>query len=190
MSIGIKDKPEHVSYDDGYLSTLQTISERHFVFYDIIDRRAWLLDGASALLHLLRAFIKHSQTKSRLKDIFVFEDDELEETDESRKGGGAAFYVLANEYNQLLPLWRKVATLTEEITINLGSRPEETVKYQKAYFCLKDRVLQICRVLQQIIAHQDDVYSRDGVGARIKFTPRRQLEAFDFMNVATNQGML
>jgi hypothetical protein len=190
LSIGIKDKPEHVSYDDEYLSTLQMISERHFVFYDIVDRRAWLLDGASALLHLLRSFIKYSQTKTRLKDFFIFEDNELEEADESRKGGDAAFYVLANEYNQLLPLWRKAATATEEITIKPGRRPEEAVKYQKAYFCLKDRVLQICRVLQQIIAHQDDVYSRDGVGARIKLTPRRQLEGFDFMDVATNQGTI
>jgi hypothetical protein len=190
ISIGIKDKPEHISYDDDYLSTLQMISERHFVFYDIIDRRAWVVDGASALLHLLRAFIKYSQTESRLKDFFVFDDDELEEADESRTGGDAAFHVLANEYNQLLPLWRKAATSTEEITIKLGARPEEAIKYQKAYFCLKDRVLQICHVLQQMIAHQDDVYSRDGVGARIKLTPRRQLEGFDFMDVATNQGTL
>jgi len=190
ISIGIKDKPEHVSYDDEYLSTLQTMSERHFVFYDTINRRACLLDGASALLHLLRSFIKYSQTKSRLKNFFVFEDGELEEADKNRKGGDAAFYVLANEHNQLLPLWRKATTATEEITMKLGRRPEEAVRYQKAYFCLKDRVLQICRVLQQIIAHQDDVYNRDGVGARIKLTPRRQLEGFDFMDVATNQGTL
>ena len=82
MLIGIKDKPEHVSYSDDYLSTLQMISERHFVFYDITDRRAWLLDGASALLHLLRAFIKHSQRNSRLKNFFIFQNDELEEADE------------------------------------------------------------------------------------------------------------
>jgi hypothetical protein len=190
MSIGIKDKPEHVSYDDDYLSTLEIISERYFVFYDIIDRRAWLLDGASALLHLLRAFIKYSETKSRLKDFFIFKDDELGEADESRQGGDAAFYVLANEYNQLLPFWRKTATPTEEITMKHGSVAEEAIKYQKAYFCLKDRVLQICRILQQILAHQDDVHTRDGVGARVKLTPRRQLEGFDFMDVATNQGAL
>ncbi|KAI9662246.1 MAG: hypothetical protein M1821_008412 [Bathelium mastoideum] len=192
MSIGIKDKPEHVSFDDDYLSTLDMISERHFVLYDNIDRRVWLLDGASVLLHLLRAFIKHSQTNSRLKDFFILEDGELVEANESQEGGEAAFYVLANEYNQSLPLWPKTAAPTEEKTMKLGSeeRPEETIKYQKAYFCLKDRVLQICRILQQILAHQDDVYTRDGVGARIKLTPRRQLEGFDFMDVATNQGTL
>jgi hypothetical protein len=91
MSIGIKDKPKHVSYDDEYLSTLQIISKRHFVFYDIIDRQAWLLDGASALLHPLRSFIKYSQTKFRLKDLVIFENNELEELNESRKGGDAAF---------------------------------------------------------------------------------------------------
>lgn len=74
--------------------------------------------------------------------------------------------------------------------MKFGSSPEEALKYQKTYFYLKDRVLQICGVLQQITAHQDDIYSRDGVGARIKLTPRRQLEGFDFMDVATNQGTL
>jgi hypothetical protein len=189
MAIGIKDKPEHVSYDDDYLSTLQMISERHFVFYDIVDRHAWLLDGASALLHLLRAFFFHSQTKSLLKDFFIFDEDELQNND-SRQGRDAAFYVLAKEENQLLPLWRKAGSQTEETTMTSSSGPNEEIKYQKGYFCLKDRVLQICRVLQQITAHQDDVYSRDGVGGRIKSTPRRQLEGFDFMDVATNQGTL
>jgi hypothetical protein len=190
VSIGIKDKPQHVSYDDDYLSTLDMISERYFVFYDNVDRRAWLLDGASAVLHLLRASIKYLQTKSRLKDFVIFNDDELEEAGKDRKGGDAAFYVLANEYNQLLPLWSKTATPTEEVTMKQWSAAEEAVKYQKAYFCLKDRVLQICRILQQILAHQDDVHTRDGVGARVKLTPRRQLEGFDFMDVATNQGTL
>lgn len=87
MSMGIKDKPEHINYDDDYISTVQMISERHFVFYDTTCRRAWLLDGASALLHLLRAFIKNCQTQPRLKTIFVLEDDDELQTDERLQGG-------------------------------------------------------------------------------------------------------
>lgn len=44
---------------------------------------AWLLDGASALLHLLRAFIEHMKTRSRRKESFVFDEDELREGDGS-----------------------------------------------------------------------------------------------------------
>lgn len=83
ISIGIRDKPEHIKYDDDYLSTLDMISERHFVFYDTKDKMAWLLDGASALLHLLRAFIEHMKTRSRRKESFVFDEDELREGDGS-----------------------------------------------------------------------------------------------------------
>jgi hypothetical protein len=190
MSIGIKDKPEHINYEDDYLSTLGMISERHFVFYDTGDRRAWLFDGATAVLHLLRACIEYSHTESVVKDFFTFKDDELEEANESRKGRDAAFYVLAKEHNQLLPFWPKTPTIIQETTMKPGSAAEEATRYQKASFCLKDRVCQICRILQQIVAHQDDVHTRDGVGARIKLTARRQLEGFDFMDVATNQGTL
>lgn len=103
-------------------------------------------------------------------------------------GGDAAFHILADEHNQLLPMWRTTSTYVEEITIKLGKQPEEAIKYAKTHFCLKDRVLQLCHVLQQITAHQDDVHSRDGVGARVKLTLRRQLEGFEFMDLATNQG--
>jgi hypothetical protein len=51
---------------------------------------------------------------------------------------------------------------------------------------LKDKVLRIHHTLEQIIAHQCNVDSEDGVGFRLKSTPRKQLEGFNFMDVATD----
>ncbi|KAK7936030.1 hypothetical protein PG985_001525 [Apiospora marii] len=190
VSIGIKDKPEHIKYDDDYLSTLEMITERHFLFYDIAARRAWLVDGASAVLHLMRAFIKRSLTKSHLKSYFLLDENEIKEPSDGQTGVDAAFYVLADEENQMLKLWPKAASSTKEMSMKPGNHVEEVLKHQTSYYCFKDRVMQICHILQQITAHQDDVYSRDGVGSRIKLSPRRQLEGFDFMDVATETGTL
>ncbi|CAI6339119.1 unnamed protein product [Periconia digitata] len=190
LSIGIKDKSEHVSFEDDYLSTLLMISERFFLIYDVEERRAWLLDGVTTLLHLLRAFIKYSQDDSLLQDFFILNENDIQEGSDDKKGRMASFSILANEKNQRLPLWRKTMVPTEEYTMKDGDKTEEALKLQTSYFCFKDRVLQICRLLQQATAHHDDVHTRDGVGARIKGTPRRQLEGFDFMDVATHQGTL
>lgn len=58
-AVGIKDKPIYISLRDDYVGILLTITSRHFVFHDLDNRRAWLVDGVSALLYLLRAFIKY-----------------------------------------------------------------------------------------------------------------------------------
>jgi hypothetical protein len=170
-SIGRREKSEHISFEEDYLSILTAIYERYFVFYDVDknSRRAWLLDGASALLHLLRAFFVNSRTKSPLKKYFVFKEDQLVEGQND-----TAFDILANARNQLLPLWEKPSTPNQETE----------------YFCLKDRVLQICRVLQQATAHYDNIEREDGFGFRITCSPRRQLTGFDFRDVATLQGTI
>ncbi|PVH82276.1 hypothetical protein DL98DRAFT_415128 [Cadophora sp. DSE1049] len=189
-AIGIKDKPVHLSFGDDYVGMLLTISSRHFVFHDLDDRRAWLIDGASALLHLLRASIKHYQNDRRLRHIFKFDYDDFEEAITTHTGADAAFDVLLNAENQNLPLYPKTTETWAERTMTQGKKTEEVYKEKTFNFCLKDRVDQICNILEQIMAHQDDVNSQSGVGFRLRSTPRRQLEGFDFMDVATSQGTL
>ncbi|KAK4215745.1 hypothetical protein QBC37DRAFT_117067 [Rhypophila decipiens] len=191
ISFGIKDKPEHISYDEDYISTVDTIANRYFVFYDIEDKRAFLLDGASALLHLLRAFIRHSLSNRRRRHVCLFDPEEFQnDPPEELEKDAAAFWVLVNEQNQLHPLWKLTCSPSNETSIKVGKKLEQSVTTTSTYFCIKDKVLQICRVLQQIAAHQDDVHTRAGVGSRIKLTPRRQLEGFDFMDIATTQGTI
>lgn len=186
-SIGLKDRPIHINLDD-YIGMLLTISTRFFVLYDVGDRRAWLVDGASTLLHLLRASIKHYQDDSRLRLIFCFDSDDFVEADKPYTGGDAAFKVLSNVDNQDLPLYPKSHEIWDEETRKTRERIEHVSKRKSTYLRVRDRVGQICTVLEQIIAHQDD--DMNGVGFRLKYTPRLQLEGFDFMGVATNQGTL
>ncbi|KAI9854954.1 MAG: hypothetical protein M1813_000619 [Trichoglossum hirsutum] len=189
-AIGIKDKPVHISLVDDYISMLYMIAERHFVFYDVKDRRAWLVDGANGLLHMLHASIRHHQSDRRLRERFLFDYDEFQEADPMLAGPDAAFEVLASENNQSLPFYLKARETWVEKTTKLGGQSEEVMKEKVTHFCLKDRVDQICHLLGQIIAHQDDIHTQAGVGFRLRRTPRRQLEGFDFMDVATGQGTL
>lgn len=193
--LGIKDKPAHISFGgDDYLGMLLEISNRHFVFYDRDDRRAWLVDGASAILHLLRASIKHYQDDRRVSRFFCFNDNDIEEADASTAytGSKAAFEVLLNANNQKLPLYPKQPEVWQVRKTRRGdmhAEDDKTVTKEKTiHFCLKDRVEQLCHVLGQIVAHQDDEHTPSGVAFRLRCTPRRQLEGFDFMDVATYQG--
>lgn len=52
---GNKDKAVHIKQQDEYLEGLKLIGHKFVVLHDIKVRKAWLVDGVSALLHLVRA---------------------------------------------------------------------------------------------------------------------------------------
>ncbi|KAI0594169.1 hypothetical protein F4775DRAFT_606762 [Biscogniauxia sp. FL1348] len=191
LAIGIKDKPIHIHFGDDFNRMLSVIGQRHFVFYDVEDRRAWLVDGASGLLHLLRASIRQLRNEYEAHSKFLLADDQFEEACTAHTGSAAARSFLLNESNQNLRLYVKSRETWTEITTQAkDGKQEEVTKEKVTYLCVKDRVEQICNVLAQMIAHQDDVHTQAGVGFRLRHTPLQQLEGFDFMDVATNQGTL
>ncbi|KAH8660194.1 hypothetical protein BX600DRAFT_55123 [Xylariales sp. PMI_506] len=186
-SFGIKDKSKHIDYSDDFISTLREMSKRYFVFYDVGERHAWLVDGASTILHLLRTFIQDCQTDETLEGILIFDPDDFQEADKRKAGWVAAFDML--EKNKDLPLWPKATDVVNESSLKMGERQEETIKYQTAYYRLKDQIMRLCNILQQISAHIDDS-KPDGLGTRIRTSPRRQLDGFEFFAIATNEGTL
>ncbi|EXJ66876.1 uncharacterized protein A1O5_10071 [Cladophialophora psammophila CBS 110553] len=195
FAIGMKDKAIHIDFGDDYVGMLKVMADRHFVFYDVEAKRAWLVDGASGVLHFLRASLHDLRNDRRLRKLFQFDFDKFKDASCDSSGGDAAFDVLSDEENMRLPLYPKMQKIWKETTTkedSLGGLPaaENVEKRMTTSVCLRDRVEQICHVLAQITAHQDDVHTQSGVGFRLKYTPRRQLEGFDFMDVATNQGTL
>ena len=166
------------------------LESRYVVFYDVEDRRAWLINGTSALLHLVRASIRHYQNNPRLRHIFEFKAEAFREAVNPYTGLDAAFEVLSNFDNLELPLYRKPRETTEKTTRKLGGRPELASESTTSYVTLKDRIEDIFSTLSQIMAHQDDVHTQTGVGFRLRSTPRKQLEGFDFMDIAAKKGTL
>ncbi|KAF1962385.1 hypothetical protein CC80DRAFT_400140, partial [Byssothecium circinans] len=76
--IGKKDNPVFLRPRDDYFEQLSWISKKFVIFHDIGDRRAWMVDGASALLHLVRASLKHNQDDD-FSHLFLFEPKDLVE---------------------------------------------------------------------------------------------------------------
>ncbi|KAH6871197.1 hypothetical protein B0T10DRAFT_500728 [Thelonectria olida] len=54
MSINKKEPPFWLQQENDYPSLLKWVAMQPIVFYDVADGRAWLVDGASALLYLVR----------------------------------------------------------------------------------------------------------------------------------------
>ena len=183
--IGKRDKPAYVTLQDDYVSKLEWISSQFVVFYDLEDRRAWLLDGLSALLHLVRASLHHGAS-NRFAKVLGRNAPILDEGERHDDAQLAAMALLVNDANLNLKLHAKPEEQWEEESIKGGSDKESVTKTKRTYFSLKDKVLRIHHALEQIIAHQCNVDSEDGVGFRIKGTPRKQLEGFNFMDIAAD----
>lgn len=197
-ALGIKDKALSINFGDDYYGVLDNIADHHFVLFDpdSSDRRGWLLDGASTLLHLLRASIKNYK-EGRLRKILCSPDNiELDDgtnndslpTPGSRTA--AAFEILSNADNLSIPLYPLRTKVRQVQTATLGARAESSVREETSFFTIRDRMDQLCEVLCQITAHYDDVQTQTAAGFRLRSTPRRQLEGFDFKDIATGQSPL
>jgi hypothetical protein len=68
--LGKRDKPIYVVQSDNYVTQLRWIGRQFVVLYDLGDRRAWLLDGLSALLHLVLASLEAERDEN-----FFYEED-------------------------------------------------------------------------------------------------------------------
>lgn len=166
------------------MGNLITIGKRHVVFYDTEEKRAWLVDGVSAVLHLLRAYLKFYVEDDRLGSYFMYSHGNIEEarTGAAYTGAKAAYEILTNEKNQNLALYPKKSAMSEEKTATLGRNLEEettTIRLTNSNFTLAERVEQICHILLQITAYHDQGSTQTGYGFRIKSSPRHHIEGFE-----------
>ena len=185
-SIGKKDKAVHLRGRNDYVSQLKWISKKYVVLFDVEEQqRGWLVDGSSALLHLVRASLKHDETDD-FQSLFLFDSKNLKETSKPYAGKAAAIEVLTNPDNLKLKLYPKPADVWNEETTNESGASHEQTKRKTGYLLLKDRIEQIYHILEQVVCHQAHTDTENGVGFKVKRSPRRQLEGFDFMDIATD----
>lgn len=130
-AVGKKDRASRTEFGE-YLSQLQFVAKKYVVLYDVENKRGWLVDEASALLHLVRASLRLSSIED-LMDDFIFSDYKLEEAPAGTQGRTAALAILKNNRNLSLRLYRKMG---------------ET---------FQDRVNTIYHLLEQALAHQKRV---------------------------------
>ncbi len=138
----------------------------------------------STVLHLLRAYLKFSLEDSRVGDYFLYSDGDIQEASPiaAYTGARAAYEVLLHPDNQRLPLYPKKSEDSEDRVSRLGQTHDldvTTLKSTSTNVTLRERVEQLCFVLLQMTAYQDDLTAQSGFGWRIKKSPRHRIEGFE-----------
>lgn len=158
FSTGRKDDPLHISRN-GYVRKLKWISKKFVVLWDEGDKRGWLVDGTSALLHLVRASLEHDLL-DKFNSVFLFRPEQMKEASQTHRSS-SAIEVLLNQDNRTLKVY-----------------PE-----REDYIRFEDQVEHFYDLLEKVIDHQQNVVGKDGFNCRD--VPRKYLEGWDFHEMAT-----
>ncbi|KAI0539484.1 hypothetical protein GGR58DRAFT_234412 [Xylaria digitata] len=176
FTLGNREKPVHITRF-GFLAKMQWISSKYVVLWDERDKRGWLVNGASALLHILRASLEHS--KRKFQSAWLLDPNALKDPDDPSRPD-ASLQVLINENNRNLTLYMDKTEVYEE-NVRDGATTTSTSRRQTRHYRLEDRIEHIYNILEKLIDHQADVERRSGL--QIKIRPRRHLEGWDFKDL-------
>lgn len=158
--IGAKDTPEHIARK-GNIRRLKWMSTKFVLLWDERDKRGWLVNGTTALLHIVRAFLSHAK-EDNFKSAFQFKDEDFQEA-KVPFTADSAIAVLLNPVNRRLKLYDE-----EE-----GDGDE---------YLLKTQIDHFYNILEQLIEYQADIAGLNG--SKLGNNPRRFLEGWDFEDVA------
>jgi hypothetical protein len=134
------------------------------VLWDEDTKCGWLVNGTSALLHLLRASLEFSGS-DKFKSAFLFKREDLREASEPGTAD-SAIEVLLNPINKALKMY-----------------PEKD-----GFLRFEDQVEQLYDALDKMIDHQISLAGRHGVN--LKLRARKHLEGWDFKDLATDRDPL
>ncbi|KAK2593842.1 hypothetical protein QQS21_008457 [Conoideocrella luteorostrata] len=163
FTIGDKDTPVQVSRN-GYVPRLEWISTKFVLLWDEDDKRGWLINGTSALLHALRASLEYG-SKGRFRSALLCKSEDLEESP-TPFTADSAVDVLINPKNRNLKLYHE----------------------GDGYLLLESLIERFYNVLEKLIDHQIDIVGEGGRNLIDK--PRRYLEGWDFEDLAKKQDPL
>ncbi|KAL2810191.1 hypothetical protein BJX63DRAFT_434474 [Aspergillus granulosus] len=159
VALGERDKAIHTRED--YSEQILWISKQFVVLYDAESKRSWLVDGASALLHLVRASLKEDESY-QVDDDLIYNPQNLQKLPSTIIGREAA---------------RKTLTSAANARVKIYASSGQT---------FRDRVERVFHIMEQCFAHQDKVSRERSAIAGFSGTGRECLEGFDFMDVAMN----
>jgi hypothetical protein len=150
------------------------IAEQFITFYDVTDRRAWLVDGASALLHLVRISLQLDENKLEPTYHWVFSKDELKEDWTNFGGHAAAIRTLKEWENRALNVYIKNQTISDGRRIN-------------TYSTFGDRVNKVLHSLELVIEYQIRIAAEGGIKVPQTFDTRRGILGFDILDLVKSR---
>lgn len=165
IAIGIKDQPVHVTRS-GYVPRLEWIHQKFAVFWDEEQKRGWLVNGTTALLHLVRSAWK-VKAKGPFKNALLNKSEALQEASEENTTT-SAIEVLMNEHNQQLNIYR-------------DGHEDGKMKY----FRFEDLVDQMYNIVEKMVDHHSSAASRSGMS--LKCRARNHIDGWDFNDVISER---
>ncbi|KAH6976285.1 hypothetical protein BKA56DRAFT_488826 [Ilyonectria sp. MPI-CAGE-AT-0026] len=175
MSFNKKEQPFWLEREKDYPSLLKWVSLQPIVFYDVSDRRAWLVDGASALLHLVRISLYLDEHDPESTYDWVFDASEFKDQWNGCTGRHAALKTLKSWDNLDLNLY----VISKRV---LNGQP--VTEHSK----LETRVKKILHSIEILVDAQVKVASQDGVRIPQTLDPRRSITGFDILDVISPLG--
>ncbi|KAG0651837.1 hypothetical protein D0Z07_0865 [Hyphodiscus hymeniophilus] len=154
---GKKDKMLSLSTSGPYQCKIHSASQMHVVMYHVETRRAWLINGAEALMHLTRAQVSRKPYNADPRILANFPRTV------PSQGSGAALGAL----NEIL--------MDDYIIYEDSPGPKGR---------LKDVVLQNWHLLEQMQDYQIEV---TGSGMPIRLSDRDRLEGFGFLDIISGK---
>ncbi len=160
FALGIKDVPPHLTRNS-YILKLKWIATKYVVLWDDGDKRGWLINGTSALLHLVRASLDHS-CRDDFAASFLFEPGKMKDTGDLKSN--SASRILADPENRGLVIYAgKNERFDEEEIRGTGAELRRFQKRKQGYYLFEDLVEQHYSILEQIMDHQRRLAGRNEV---------------------------
>ncbi|KAI0439762.1 hypothetical protein F4803DRAFT_25474 [Xylaria telfairii] len=200
IKLGLRDRPITMRAGEDEKGDIKHISKCFVVLYDVKDHRGFLLDGATALLHLVRTSIVDDQEDGLIDNLIdgrtVNDSIQLDNNSDIRR---RAMKTLLNNENALLKLYEvspkeeiKIESKTVcEVPNTPKTTTEEIDSQRKSWVRFKHRVTAIWWMLDQAINYSTD---NTALKAKIKILEgKKVLEGYDFMDFAlcgTSQAKL
>lgn len=171
---GAAEKPVHIK-EENYRLELEDIGERFVVLYDVEVRRGWLVDGLSALHHLIRYRLSHQASRKDFSQGNLSKPEDLKPVD-GNSPRDIAFNTLRDPDNMRVRLhWNDAA--------NTQKKPDK--EDDSNYYCVKDCVKGFLDRLEKILDSHESKRGEDrSIVYKINAAPWSRLEGFDFREIA------
>jgi hypothetical protein len=175
MRFNQKEDPIRLLEDRDYPSLLKWIAAQPVVFFDnsSSDRRAWLVDGASALLHLVRVSLHRDEMDDESTFEWVFDASALKDDWPGCTGRQAAIKTLKNFDN-----------------LNLKVYVEKRVGSVAQFSTLRERVMNVLHAMEILIDTQQREAAKGEIRTLQTLDRRKFITGFDILDVIEPFGSI
>jgi hypothetical protein len=170
-----KERPFKLHRERDYPELLSMAAAHPVAFYDVEDHRVWLVDGASALLHLTRISLHMDATDQESPYDWVFDKTQLDDKWTGRCGRVAAIETLKCWKHREAPIYVKKRCIRDGQTV-------------LQFATLEDRVNQILEWLEVIIDRDKYLASESGIKIRQTLDQHKCTTGFDILDLLKPLG--